>query len=62
MCVEGRVVLEKIKTMEARLAYQIEKLVRIAKEPEPQQGGATDAAEGRCSLIKFFFCSHALTA
>jgi len=32
--VESRVVLEKIKPLEARMRYQIEKLVRLAQEPE----------------------------
>ncbi|KAI6038461.1 hypothetical protein EDC04DRAFT_2868454 [Pisolithus marmoratus] len=31
--IEGRVVLEKIRVMESRMRYQIEKLVRIADEP-----------------------------
>lgn len=30
--VEGRVVLEKIKVLEGRMKYQIEKLVRVAEE------------------------------
>ena len=30
--VEGRVVLEKIKVLEGRMRYQIEKLVRVAEE------------------------------
>jgi U3 small nucleolar ribonucleoprotein protein LCP5 len=32
--IESRIVLEKIKTLEAKLRYQIEKLVRVAEEPE----------------------------
>ncbi|GLB35061.1 putative sas10/Utp3/C1D family protein [Lyophyllum shimeji] len=32
--VEGRVILEKIRTLEMRMRYQIEKLVRVAHEPE----------------------------
>ncbi|KAG6854606.1 hypothetical protein C0991_004208 [Blastosporella zonata] len=32
--VEGRVVLEKIRTLEARMRYQIEKLVRVAEESD----------------------------
>ncbi|KAI5981334.1 hypothetical protein EDD15DRAFT_2391889 [Pisolithus albus] len=31
--IEGRVVLEKVRVMESRMTYQIEKLVRIADEP-----------------------------
>ena len=30
--IEGRVVLEKIKVLESRIRYQIEKLVRIADD------------------------------
>lgn len=32
--VEGRIVLEKIKVLENRMKYQIEKLVRVATEPQ----------------------------
>ncbi|KAG6818205.1 hypothetical protein H0H87_000110 [Tephrocybe sp. NHM501043] len=32
--VEGRVVLEKIRTLETRMRYQIEKLIRVAEESE----------------------------
>ncbi|KIY48323.1 hypothetical protein FISHEDRAFT_73882 [Fistulina hepatica ATCC 64428] len=32
--VEGRVVLENIKTLEGRMRFQIDKLVRLAEEPE----------------------------
>lgn len=35
--VEGRVVLEKIKALEGRMRYQIEKLVRVAEEPSSSQ-------------------------
>ena len=34
LMIENRIVLEKIKTLEAKLRYQIEKLVRVAEEPE----------------------------
>lgn len=38
--VEGRVVLEKIKVLEGRMRYQIEKLVRVAEElPTSGQNG-----------------------
>lgn len=30
--IEGRIVLEKIKVLESRMRYQIEKLVRVAEE------------------------------
>ncbi|KAF7294763.1 hypothetical protein MIND_01013700 [Mycena indigotica] len=42
--VETRVVLEKVKTLESRLRYQIEKLVRTAQEPEKTTSAV---AEGR---------------
>jgi U3 small nucleolar ribonucleoprotein protein LCP5 len=32
--IESRIVLEKAKTLEAKLRYQIEKLVKVADEPE----------------------------
>ena len=32
--IENRVILEKIKTLEAKLRYQIDKLVKMAEEPE----------------------------
>lgn len=36
--VEGRVVLEKIKVLEGRMRYQIEKLVRVAEEAPLSSG------------------------
>ena len=41
--IEGRVVLEKIKVLESRIKYQIEKLVRIAQD-------SSDAAVDGTSL------------
>ena len=39
--VEGRVVLEKVKILEGRMRYQIDKLVRLAEEtPEASQNVA----------------------
>ena len=32
--VEGRIILEKVKVLENRMKYQIEKLVRAATEPQ----------------------------
>jgi U3 small nucleolar ribonucleoprotein protein LCP5 len=32
--IESRIVLEKIKTLETKLRYQIDKLVRLAEEPD----------------------------
>jgi hypothetical protein len=40
--IEGRVVLEKIKVLESRMRYQIEKLVRVAEEVP----SGKDVAEG----------------
>ncbi|KAF7305145.1 hypothetical protein MKEN_01229700 [Mycena kentingensis (nom. inval.)] len=40
--VETRVVLEKVKALETRLRYQIEKLVRTAQEPEKSASAAID--------------------
>lgn len=31
---EGRVILDKVKALELRMRYQIEKLMRLAEEPE----------------------------
>lgn len=42
--VEGRVVMEKVKVLEGRMRYQIEKLIRVAEEsPE----AAKNAVNGR---------------
>ena len=40
--IEGRVVLEKIKVLESRMRYQIEKLVRVAEE----SASGKDVTEG----------------
>ncbi|KAJ7491268.1 hypothetical protein FB451DRAFT_636521 [Mycena latifolia] len=40
--IETRVVLEKVKALESRMRYQIEKLVRTAQEPEKAEGAAID--------------------
>ncbi|KAJ7118752.1 hypothetical protein C8R44DRAFT_625303 [Mycena epipterygia] len=40
--VETRVVLEKVKALESRMRYQIEKLVRTAQEPEKAEGAVID--------------------
>ncbi|KAF8894507.1 hypothetical protein BD779DRAFT_1669006 [Infundibulicybe gibba] len=40
--VEGRLVLEKIKVLEGRMRYQIEKLVRVAEEPDKHPGIVND--------------------
>jgi U3 small nucleolar ribonucleoprotein protein LCP5 len=38
--IEGRIVLEKTRALEGKLRYQIEKLVRLAREPEKAQVAA----------------------
>ncbi|PFH48686.1 hypothetical protein AMATHDRAFT_5594 [Amanita thiersii Skay4041] len=40
--VEQRVVLEKIRVLEGRMTYQIEKLVKLAREPEGQKQGGEE--------------------
>ncbi|KAJ7168283.1 hypothetical protein C8R43DRAFT_983808 [Mycena crocata] len=40
--VETRVVLEKVKALESRMRYQIEKLVRTAQEPEKSASAVID--------------------
>ncbi|KAI0031698.1 hypothetical protein K488DRAFT_86547 [Vararia minispora EC-137] len=40
--VEGRLVLEKIKVLEGRMRYQIEKLVRLAEEAPAAEGALND--------------------
>ena len=48
--IEGRIVLEKIKVLESRMRYQIEKLVRVAEEAP----SGKDVAEG---IVFFFHCT-----
>ncbi|TFK42696.1 hypothetical protein BDQ12DRAFT_676648 [Crucibulum laeve] len=40
--VESRIVLEKVETLETRMRYQIDKLVRLAEEPEAKQSVMDD--------------------
>ncbi|KAL1694695.1 hypothetical protein GGG16DRAFT_110028 [Schizophyllum commune] len=40
--IEGRIALEKINILEGRMRYQIEKLVRLAEEPEKSTNVADD--------------------
>jgi len=35
--IEGRCILEKTRVLEGKLNYQIDKLVRLAREPEKSQ-------------------------
>jgi hypothetical protein len=46
--VEGRVVMEKIRPLETRMRYQIDKLVRMAQEAPTKSG---DAEDGQFFLI-----------
>lgn len=55
--IEGRVVLEKIKVLESRMRYQIEKLVRVAEEVP----SGKDVAEGVFFSTRVTTpCRHAL--
>lgn len=45
--IEGRVVFEKIKVLESRIRYQIEKLVRIADADDASK----NAADGESSSL-----------
>ncbi|TFK76559.1 hypothetical protein BDN72DRAFT_831143 [Pluteus cervinus] len=40
--IEGRVILEKIKTLESRMRYQIEKLVKLSEEQENTNNSAAN--------------------
>lgn len=40
--VEGRIVLEKVKTLEGKMKYQIDKLVRLAQEVPKAGASITD--------------------
>lgn len=42
--IEGRIVLEKIKALESKMKYQIEKLVRLAEEPATSTGDDIDGS------------------
>ncbi|KAG5646690.1 hypothetical protein DXG03_002680 [Asterophora parasitica] len=48
--VESRVVLEKIRTLETRMRYQIEKLVRVAEEPEKTSNPIDDGPPDQASF------------
>jgi U3 small nucleolar ribonucleoprotein protein LCP5 len=49
--IENRTVLEKIDVLEAKMRYQIDKLVRIAEEP------STIPTDGK-TLSELKFCTH----
>jgi U3 small nucleolar ribonucleoprotein protein LCP5 len=48
--IEGRVILEKVKALEGRMRYQIEKLVKAAQR---EQDKKTDVVDGSFFLICF---------
>ncbi|KAF8636573.1 hypothetical protein AX17_003384 [Amanita inopinata Kibby_2008] len=48
--VECRVILEKMKVLESRIRYQIEKLIRLAREPTKSQNIADDPLAFRPNL------------
>lgn len=48
--IEARAILEKSKALEARMKYQIEKLVRLAESSTAIEG---DIGEGKCTYIPF---------
>jgi len=50
--VEGRLVLEKIKVLEGRMKYQIDKLVRVATEKQSARGALN--GEG-CSILSLLY-------
>jgi len=52
--VEGRVVLEKIKVLEGRMRYQIEKLVRVAEaEPSSSSQNVIDGIFSSLCFISY---------
>lgn len=53
--IESRLVLEKIKVLETKMRYQIEKLVRVAEE------STENALDGTCTIFRGYGCqSHAI--
>ena len=52
--VEGRLVLEKIKVLEGRMKYQIEKLVRAATEKQTAQNALNGVHQSVNSLLHLF--------
>lgn len=49
--IQGRVVLEKVKVLESRIKYQIDKLVRIA------DNASKNVADGKSYLLTFIRCA-----
>ena len=51
--IEGRIVLEKIKVLEGRMRYQIEKLVRVADENPEAAKNVTNGMFNHCTRLSF---------
>jgi hypothetical protein len=54
--IEGRIVLEKTRALEGKLKYQVEKLVRLAREPEKAQV----AANGEPNILIYLFFNRVI--
>ena len=52
---EGRVILDKVKALELRLRYQIEKLMRLAEEPEAAPNDFKGTFE---SFVALYYLTH----
>jgi U3 small nucleolar ribonucleoprotein protein LCP5 len=57
--VEGRIVLEKIKPLESRMRYQIEKLVRLAQEAPSKSDDVTDGTD-KSAVVSIFLLNRRL--
>jgi len=52
--VEERLILEKIKTLESRMKYQLDKLLRVAEEGlQPKTGAQSEGAIKLLTLRRF---------
>ena len=56
--IEARVVLEKVKVLEGRMKYQIDKLVRIAEEGASAGKNLTNGPSHNISLVVPFTSTH----
>ena len=45
--VEGRIILEKVKILEGKMKYQIDKLIKVATEPVSEE----KALEGEINVL-----------
>ena len=48
--IEGRIILEKVKALEGKMRYQIEKLIKVASEPVSEE----KALQGKFYSILYF--------